>query len=324
MISRLLSVVFPLAITATAAFAQDFPVTVDHAYGSTTIEAEPQRVVTWGWGTQDAVLALGVVPVGIPSMTYGGDGEGLLAWTRAAIEQSGQAMPEILGDGAGAPNFEAIAALDPDVIIAVYSGITEDEYARLSQIAPTVVFPEIRWTASWQDVVRMTGEALGKPDEATQLIADTEQFIASEVAKYPAIAGKTVINFVDGGEGSISIRKAIDPRTKLLLSFGLLPAPELDNSDPGAFNYLLSYENLASLDADILVAFMDSPEAAEAFFAQPFAARAPQVEKGALVLIDGASTTMAVGGAVTPLSLRWALPDLVAAVGAAAEAAEKP
>src|SRR3546814_11095437 len=92
-------VAIPLAFTTPAAFAQAFPVSVDHAYGATIIEAAPQRVVTWGWGTQDAVLALGVVPVGIPSMTYGGDGEGLLAWTRAAIEQSGQPMPEILDIG---------------------------------------------------------------------------------------------------------------------------------------------------------------------------------------------------------------------------------
>lgn len=307
----------------TPALASDtFPVAVEHAYGTSVIESEPVRVVTWGWGTQDAVLALGVVPVGIPAMNYGGDGEGLLAWTRQALEEAGGDMPAILGDGAGSPNFEAIAALDPDVIIAVYSGLSEEEYARLSQIAPTVVFPEKIWTASWQEVVLMSGAALGKSAEAQALVADTEAFIADEVAKYPQIAGKSVVNLVDSGDGQVSIRRAVDPRTKLLLSFGLVATPEPEGIDTSRFNYLLSYENFSEIAGDIMVAFMSSPEEAEAFFAQPVIARSPQVQKGALVVIEGSDTSMAVGGAVTPLSLRWALPELVAAIGEAAAAAE--
>lgn len=312
-----------LSLPVAAAMAADtFPVSVDHAYGTTVVEAEPVRVVTWGWGAQDAVLDFGVVPVGIPAMNYGGDGEGLLAWTRAALEESGAEMPAILGDGAGAPNFEAIAALEPDLIVAVYSGITEEEYTRLTQIAPTIVFPEVRWRASWQQVVLMTGAALGKSDEAEKLVADTEQFIADEVAKYPQIAGKSVVNLVDSGDGQVSIRRATDPRTELLLSFGLTPVAEPEGPDPATYNYMLSYENFADIPGDIMVAFMSSPEEAEAFFARPVIARSPQVQKGALVVIDGAGTSMAVGGAVTPLSLRWALPELVEALGKAASAAD--
>lgn len=311
-----------LSFVVPAMAADTFPVSVDHAYGTTTIDAEPVRVVTWGWGTQDAVLALGVVPVGIPAMNYGGDAEGVLEWTREAIEAAGAEMPVVLGDGATTPSFEAIAALDPDVIIAVYSGLTEEEYARLSQIAPTVVFPERRWTASWQDVTLVTGAALGKSEEARALVAETEQFIADEVAKYPQIAGKSVVNLVDSGDGQVSVRRAIDPRTKLLLSFGLTAAPEPEVADPGAYNYKLSYENFSTIPGDILVAFLDSKEAAETFFAHPAISRAPQVKEGAVVVIESTTTTMAVGGAVTPLSLRWALPGLVSAIGEAAAAAE--
>ena len=62
-----------LAVQITAAQAVDtFPVTIDHALGSTTIEAKPERVVTWGWSAQDAVLGLGVTPVGMPFFSYGG------------------------------------------------------------------------------------------------------------------------------------------------------------------------------------------------------------------------------------------------------------
>ncbi|WP_202872651.1 ABC transporter substrate-binding protein [Kribbella soli] len=37
--------------------------TIDHLYGSTTIKAKPQRVVTLGGGDTEAAIALGVVPV---------------------------------------------------------------------------------------------------------------------------------------------------------------------------------------------------------------------------------------------------------------------
>ena len=321
--SRSLALALPLVLLTGAAFAQAFPVTVEHAYGATTIEAQPQRVVTWGWSSQDAVLDLGIVPVGIPFFSYGADDEGVLPWTRAAIEASGAAMPAILPEGSGEPPFETIAALEPDVIIAVYSGVTEAEYSRLSQIAPTIVFPEIAWTASWQEVVSMTGAALGKRDAAAALIAATETLLRDEAARHPQIIGKTVANFVDRNDGTVSMRKAFDPRTRLLVALGLVAAPDTETSEPDTFNYFLSYENFGSIDADILVAFLDSPEAAKTFFAQPYAARAPQVERGAFVVIDDAADTMAVGGAVTPMSLRWALPDFVAALGKAADAAKR-
>ena len=42
-----------------------FPVTIEHKYGETTITEQPERVVTVGFADQDALLALGVMPVGI-------------------------------------------------------------------------------------------------------------------------------------------------------------------------------------------------------------------------------------------------------------------
>src|SRR3546814_8789216 len=120
MITRLLALAVPLAFTATAAFAQAFPVTIDHAFGTTTIEAEPQRIVTWGWASQDAVLALGEIPVGIPHFANGGDETGALGWDKDAVAALGGTFPTILPAGNDVP-VEAVAALQPDLIIAVYS-----------------------------------------------------------------------------------------------------------------------------------------------------------------------------------------------------------
>src|SRR5688500_8186924 len=57
-----------------------FPVSVEHTFGSTTIETQPERVVVLGWNAQDVVYALGLEPVGMPSYPYGGGDDGVLPW----------------------------------------------------------------------------------------------------------------------------------------------------------------------------------------------------------------------------------------------------
>src|SRR5262245_5396454 len=67
--------------------ASAFPVTFEHIYGETTIEAAPERIATWGWGATDAVLALGIVPVAVGSMDYGGGDDRITPWVEDAIDQ---------------------------------------------------------------------------------------------------------------------------------------------------------------------------------------------------------------------------------------------
>ena len=80
------------AIMPFAAQAQEgaFPVTLKHVYGETVIEKKPERIVTIGWTTQDAVMALGEVPVAIPEQKWGGNAEGVLPWTADAIAATGK------------------------------------------------------------------------------------------------------------------------------------------------------------------------------------------------------------------------------------------
>ena len=59
--------------------ADVFPVTIEHAFGSTTIEAKPERVAAVGWSNHEVALALGVVPVGMAETVWGDDdGDGVL------------------------------------------------------------------------------------------------------------------------------------------------------------------------------------------------------------------------------------------------------
>ena len=51
--------------TAAATIAGAFPVTIEHKFGSTTIESQPERVVSVGFAEHEGLLALGVEPVGV-------------------------------------------------------------------------------------------------------------------------------------------------------------------------------------------------------------------------------------------------------------------
>ncbi|MGH8908254.1 MAG: ABC transporter substrate-binding protein [Egibacteraceae bacterium] len=117
----------PAASAAEAAF----PVTIEHKYGATEIREEPRRVVSVGLTEQDAILALGVKPVAV-SEWFGEQPYATWPW---ATDLLGDAEPAVLR---GELNFERIAGLRPDLILAIYSAITQDEYDTLSQIAPTV------------------------------------------------------------------------------------------------------------------------------------------------------------------------------------------
>lgn len=187
------------AIEATEAeITGAFPVEIDHAFGTTTIDAAPQRVVTWGWGSTDAAIALGVVPAAVPFDGYAGDEEGRLPWAVEAVEAMGAEQPEVLADaGTDEVPFEAIAAADPDVILAHYSGITEADYAILSDIAPTVAYPDAAWTTPWREVIEVAGQALGRQEEATQVLAEIDAAVAEATEEHPELAGLTVANVVD-------------------------------------------------------------------------------------------------------------------------------
>src|SRR5690606_23443011 len=113
-----------------------FPVTVEHALGTTVIPARPERVATVSWANHEVPLALGVVPVGFAAANFGDDdGDGLLPWVAARLQELGAEPPALFDEGDGI-DFEAVAATRPDVILAAYSGLSRADYETLSQIAP--------------------------------------------------------------------------------------------------------------------------------------------------------------------------------------------
>src|SRR5690606_41395397 len=125
--------------------------------------------------------------------------------------------------------------------------------------------------------------------------------IAATAENHPQIAGKTVLNFVNRDDGTVSVRTSADPRSLLLTDAGLVSVAR-EAADANGYTYFVSHENFADLDADILVAFLDSPEDAEEFFDLPYIASAPQVQEGRVAVIDDAAVIVAGGGGVLAVS----------------------
>lgn len=174
---------------------------VVHAAGTTELTGTPERVVVLDTGELDAVLALGVTPVGAVRT-------GVSDELPAYIEDAGVDPGAIENVGTIAePALEEIAALEPDLILS--NAVRHaDVHDQLSAIAPTVFAEAIGET--WEDNLRLAGEALDMAEEADQLLAAHTQRAAEVGALYgdPAATEVSMVRFLDGsavrlyGEGS--------------------------------------------------------------------------------------------------------------------------
>lgn len=301
------------AVLAAPAFAQDaFPVTIEHHFGEAVIPAKPERVVIIGWIAGDAMLALGEVPLAIPIESWGGGEDGMLPWIRDRIAELGAGTPTILNMDVEIP-FEEILALDPDLILAPYSGLTDIEYARLADIAPTVAFANEPWNGSWQDVTRTVGRALGREADAETLIAETENYLVTLGQQHPEFAGKTfVYAWDDTANGNLPVYIAADSRVQATQDLGLVLAPGAAALPVGdSFWINVSLENLGTIDADILITWHSSQEQLDAFRANPLVARYRPVAEGHHVGVVDRARVMA-QSAPGPLSMRWEMDQFVA------------
>lgn len=306
--------------TEPAAEASAFPVTVEHALGSTTIEEEPTRVVAWGWGAADAAVALGVTPVAIPFQAYGGDEEGVLPWIREALEDAGEEVPTVLPDAGDEVPYEEISQAAPDVILAQYSGLTQEQYDTLSQIAPVVAYPGEPWATPWRDVVTIAGDALGRQDEAAEVLAGIDEQVADAAAEHPEFEGLSLAAVWDMA-GTFYVYADEDPRVEFMLELGFTNPEAVDtlDTDESPFYFTLSHERLDEVESDVLVVYGSTEEELQAFLDAPYAQVMPQVTEGAVAPLVGTELIASVSPP-TALSLPWGLDEVVTQLAAAVEA----
>lgn len=286
-----------------------YPLTVEHYFGTTTIEAEPQRVVTLGVTDADVALALGVTPVGFSGFAFLETGFG--PW----------ATPLVVGDplrlDAIDLNLEAIASLDPDLIIGISSGLDESMYELLSAIAPTVGRPV--GTEMYQvprfDATMIIAKALGATDRGTALEAAADEAFAAAIAEHPEFAGKTAVVAMpyDGVYGVFTVR---DGRGQVMAELGMELPPALQQLDvSGDFSIELSAEQVALLDADVLVMLADAPADRALVESDAVLQAVPVVADGRMVIPD--TDTRGAMTSNTVLSIPFAVDHLVPLVAGA-------
>jgi iron complex transport system substrate-binding protein len=212
-----------------------FPRTVEHAMGTTEIPERPERVVVLDTGELDSALSLGVTPVGAVATDVATGFLSYLAEGAAGVEQVGTI---------GEPNLEAIAALQPDLILS-NKVRHEDLYDQLSQIAPTV-FAE-RVGAVWKDNLLLAAEALGLEDEAEFALEEYEQ----EAAELGESLDDPVVSALRFVEGTVRVYRPQSFIGTVLADIGLRQV-DLPSGDVPTFAEL-SAEELTGADADIVL-----------------------------------------------------------------------
>ncbi|MEJ6555026.1 iron-siderophore ABC transporter substrate-binding protein [Microbacterium esteraromaticum] len=290
---------------------ESFPVTIEHAYGETVIEAKPERVATVAWANHEVPLALGIVPVGMSKATWGDDdNDGILPWVEEKLDELG-GEPPVLFDETDGIDYEAVADTAPDVILAAYSGLTQEEYDTLSKIAPVVAYPDVAWGTSVEDMIEMNSEALGLEKEGDALIEQLDADAEAALAEHPALKdAKVLFGYFDMSDLSkIGYYTAADTRPGYLRELGL-PLPQIveDSADSDQFYLEVSAEEAQRFDdVDLFVTYGDDSTVAT-LQADPLLSKIPAIAEGRIAILPDA-TPIAASANPSPLSIPWGLND---------------
>lgn len=299
-----------------------FPVTVEHAFGSTKITKAPERVVSVGYTDDQDILAFGIKPVGMVDQYPNPEGKTPDINTQWpwAKDQWGDARPEvIMKNGDAGPNYEKIAALRPDLIIAVYSEIDQAAYDKLSKIAPTVGRTKAEkepFSAPWQDNAEHIAKALGKEKEGKEMVAGIQEKLDAAAKAHPEFAEQTAVP-LSWYDNSVAPFTTTDVRGRLLTGIGYKGDTEIDKIAGGKFYTKLSPERMDLVDVDRIFVINDKADQEALKKSKLFSNLKAFKEGRVSYLLD--SEGPAVGAAIsqgTLLSMPYAVDELVKAAAA--------
>ncbi|MFD4257906.1 iron-siderophore ABC transporter substrate-binding protein [Streptomyces sp. NPDC058534] len=298
-----------------------FPVTVEHAFGTTKVAKAPERVVTVGYTDDQTVLAFGIKPVGMVDQYPNPAGQSpdintQWPWVK---EKWGDTKPEvIMKNGDTGPNFEKIAALRPDLIIAVYSEVDQAAYDKLSKIAPTVGRTKAEkepFSAPWQDNALHIAKALGKAEEGEKMVADIQGKLDAAKKAHPEFADQTAVA-LSWYKDSVAPFTSTDVRGRLVTGIGFKYQTKIDEVAGGDFYTTLSPERVDLVDVDRIFVINDKADQ-DALKKFKLFTNLDAVKNGKVsYLLD--SEGPAVGAAIsqgTLLSMPYAVDELVKSVG---------
>ncbi|MCA2215921.1 ABC transporter substrate-binding protein [Jidongwangia harbinensis] len=240
----------PAGGTSSGPAAGGFPATVTHQFGTTTVEATPERVVSLGWADADALLALGVVPVGVLDWFQAWP-EGVGPWAKDRLNG---AKPQVLKGPE--INFDAVAGLRPDLVTLAKSDNKKETWEQLEKLAPTLSGPAGTqpYGTTLKDQTILIAEALGRRAEGEKLVAANDKALADAKAANPGFAGKKVcVAAAFGGQYGAYTRG--DGRVQFMEALGFTNSPQIEALKPASFYAEISKERVSLLDADLTVVF---------------------------------------------------------------------
>ncbi|MFT3799108.1 ABC transporter substrate-binding protein [Microbacterium sp.] len=289
-----------------------YPLTLETAYGETVLDERPERIaVIGGLGDQESVLALGITPVvGSDEVAY--------PW----VADTGFADIEtFVNPWADSFDFEALAAADPDLIVASTYGNLEGDYEKLTAIAPVLaVAPIADYAWDWRELIGAVGAATDLAARADEEIAATEQATTDAAAAHPEYAGHTVSVLINRGQeyGIEFVNVAGSPAEDLLTALGFAEHPNVEELSSFEWGDV-SPENIGLVDADALLIGLHggdgtAEEATAWMESNPLYQKLTAVQDGKVSYIEPSAQTGS-------LDLAWALsyPDVLSSRWTVAE-----
>lgn len=281
------ALIFLCAPLSHPALAQD--IEVQHVQGKTQVPLNPKTVIVFDLASLDTLDALGVEVTGVPGgimpdylSKYGADG---VAKVGSLFE----------------PDFEAVAALSPDLIIV--SGRSAPKYDALSKIAPTIDLSVdgARYLENAQQNVRTLGRIFGKEEQAEQALARLDASTAALKNKL-SHAGSGLLILTTGGKMSV-----YGPGSRFGLLFTDLGLRSTDENikvglhgQPASFEYILEQNPdwLFVIDRDAAIGQKARPS--QQLLDNEIVGRTNAWRKGQVVYLDPMNWYL-VGGGLTSL-----------------------
>ena len=292
------------ASAPSSAAAEGYPVTVETLFGDVEIEGRPDNIVAMGWSDAETALALGVRPVGVADWQgYGAPHVG--PWAAPLFDSEPTEV------GTLEPNLEAIASLEPDVILDTRSDNSPERHDLLAPIAPVVGPPpgvEVTYGTTWQEQTRQVAQVLGEGPRGEELVTELEERFAQLREDHPEFADTTIAvgAYFDGQYGAYVPG---DTRVDVLTELGFEYKPELVERADGAFYVDLSSELVEELDADLTVVFPIG-DTADFLNEDPVLQNIPAAKDDRLIVLEDPELANAFSSGST-LGIHHALDEIV-------------
>lgn len=209
---------------------------IKHAMGETELKGNPERIVILTNEGTEALLSLGVKPVGAVKSWQGEP------WYNHIKDQM-QGVTD-LGEETQ-PNIELIASLKPDLIIG--NKVRQEKiYSQLSSIAPTVFSADL--SGDWKINFKLYAETLGKKAEGEALMASFDKKVEEAKAK---LGEKT--------STKVSLARFLPGKVRLYMKdtfagvlFNQLGFARPASQDKDEFMQVIAKEQMADADGDVL------------------------------------------------------------------------